>query len=200
MKKHINIATAAVGTLVFTALTGSLQALPSSIDGTISFAGTVTIDTSSLATATKFTSFQQVVVGAPSSLFGDYAGTSGATVTVTPFTWNPPGASVPLNPLWTFMSGGDTYSFNLSSLHVDFASAGALDLSGSGTAFITGPGTDKLPTTGQWSLTAQTFGVSTFTFSSTTTAGAPVRDGGTTAVLLGSCCLGFAFFRRRLAA
>ena len=72
---------------------------------------------------------------------------------------------------------------------------------GSGTALITGPGTDKLPTTGQSrKLTAQTFGVSTFTFSSTTTAAVPVHDGGTTAVLLGAGCLGFGLFRRRLAA
>ena len=42
MKRHISITTA-VSTLVFTAFTGSLQALPSSIDGTISFSGTVGI-------------------------------------------------------------------------------------------------------------------------------------------------------------
>jgi hypothetical protein len=161
-----------VSTLLLTALTGSLQASLTTIDGTISFSGTATTDTSSLLTSTKFTRFQDVVVGSPAALSGDYVSTSGASVTVTPFTWNPPGASTPINPLWTLNSGGDTYSFNLSSLHQDFASPTAMVLSGMGTAFITGPGADKLPTTGLWSLTTQTFGESTFTFSSSSTVSA----------------------------
>ena len=160
----------AANALIFAAFTGSLQASLTPINGTISFSGTATADGSSLLTATKFTSFQDIVVGSPSSLFGDYLGTSGAAVTMTPFTWNPPGTSTPINPLWIFSSGGDTYSFNLSSLHQDFASPTDLVLSGVGTAFITGPGTEKEATTGLWSFTAQTFGQSTFTFSSSTTA------------------------------
>lgn len=140
------------------------------IDGTISFAGTATADNNSLMTATKFTSFTDVTVGAASSLFGAYSGTAGASVTVTPFTWNPPNASTPINPLWTFTSGGITYSFDVLSLVEDYATPTDLVLSGMGTATISGGGTDYEATTGEWSLTAQTFGDSAFTFSDTTTA------------------------------
>jgi hypothetical protein len=163
------IQTIAVSTVLFTALTGSLQASLTSIDGTISFSGTATADTGNFLTATKFTLFQDVVVGASTSLFGDYLGASGAVVTVTPFTWNPPNASTPINPLWTFNSGGLTYSFDLSSLHEDYASTKVLVLSGIGTSLITG----KLATAGEWSLTTQTDGESTFTFSSTTGSSVP---------------------------
>jgi len=200
MKSKLPLAVAA-SALVLAAFTGSLQAVPIAIDGTISFSGTATTDTTSLLTSTKFTAFQDVTVGAPSALYGAYLGTSGASVTMTPFTWNPPGASTPINPLWTFVSGGNTYSFNLSMLHQDFVSPLSMILSGSGTAFITGPGSEYLPTTGLWSLTTQTFGQANFTFSSTTkTQANSVADGGSTVFLLGTCLLGFAFVQRRLVA
>ena len=116
--------------------------------------------------------------------------------------WNPAGASTPLNPLWSFVSAGKTYSFNLISLHQDFVSSTALVLSGLGTAFITGGGSEKIATTGLWNFTGQTLGVSSFTFSSSADVNAPVTsvpDGGSTAMLLGSGLVGFAWFRRKLA-
>jgi len=122
---------------------------------------------------------------------------------MTPFTWNPAGASTPINPLWSFISSGITYSFNLSSLHMDFVSPTALVLSGLGTAFITGPGTDKLATTGLWNFTGQTLGVSSFTFSSSADVTPPVNrvpDGGTTALLLGCGVLGLGLLKRKVSA
>jgi hypothetical protein len=178
---------------------GGVAAQATTITGTVSFSGTATMNTASFLTATKFVSFQDVFVGAPSSLFGDYTTTSGAAVTMTPFTWNPVGASTPLSPLWTFLSGGKTYSFDLSVLHEDFASSTGLLLSGLGTAHITG----ETDTSGLWNFSSQTFGESTFTFSSTTQVPPPspsssVSDGGSTAMLLGAAFCGLALVQKKL--
>jgi hypothetical protein len=175
----------------------SVPAVPTSISGSISFSGTSTMDTTSFVTATRFTSFQDVFVGAASSVSGDYVGTSGAAVTLTPFIWDPPTASTPLNPLWTFESGGNTYSFDLGVLHKDLASPTGLLLSGLGTARITGPGLEKVETAGLWNFSAQTQGLATFTFSSTTTVPASVPDGGGSVVLLGASMLGLGLMRRK---
>ena len=192
----------AVHGLLFTTLTGSLYAIPTSINGNMSFSGSATTDSSSLLSATKFLSFQELSVGSPSTVSGDYAGTSGATVTMTPFTWNPAGASTPINPLWSFISSGITYSFDLSSLHMDFVSPTVLVLSGLGTAHITGPGTDKLATPGMWNFTGQTLGVSSFTFSSSADVAAKqnVPDGGTTVALLGCGMLGLSLLKLKVSA
>jgi hypothetical protein len=185
--------------LALTGLAFSAQAIPSPIAGAISFSGTSSIDSTSFVTATRFTLFQDVFVGAPSALSGDYVGTTGAEVTMMPFTWEPPTASTPINPLWSFVSDGLTYSFNLSVLHEDFASPTGLLLSGLGTAYITGLGVEKLETSGLWSFSAQSLNLATFTFSSTTsvpTQGVP--DGGATVALLGGAFLGLGLIRRKL--
>ena len=184
--------------LAISGLALSAQAISTPISGNISFSGTTTIDSTSFVTATRFLSFQNVVVGAPSALSGNYVGTSGAAVTVTPFIWSPPTASTPLNPLWTFVSGGNTYSFDLSILHVDYASPTGLLLSGLGTALITGPGMEKLNTTGTWDFSSQTLGQTSFTFSSTTTVpSAAVPDGGSTVAMLGASLLGLSIMKRK---
>ncbi len=184
--------------LAISGLALSAQAISTPISGNISFSGTTTIDSTSFVTATRFLSFQNVVVGAPSALSGDYVGTSGAAVTVTPFIWSPPTASTPLNPLWTFVSGGNTYSFDLSILHVDYASPTGLLLSGLGTGLITGPGMEKLNTTGTWDFSSQTLGQTSFTFSSTTTVpSAAVPDGGSTVAMLGASLLGLSIMKRK---
>lgn len=153
---------------------------------------------SSFVTATAFTGFEDVTVGGPSSLSGAYAGTSGSVVTVTPFTWSPPTASTPINPLWTFAYDGDTYSFDLTVLHVDYTSPTDLLLSGLGTAIITGPGTAYLPTTGSWNFSSQSQGQTSFTYSSTTTVpGSSVPDGGSTVAMLGTAMIGLVILRRR---
>jgi hypothetical protein len=186
----------------------SVQAIPTPTSGTISFSGTASMDSSSFVTATKFTSFKSAFVGAPASLSGDYAGTAGAAVTVSPFTWDSPGAITPLIPVWKFVSGGLTYSFDLNSLHKDFASPDFLLLSGMGTAHITGLGSerlDKLDTFGLYNLRVQTLGVATFTFSSMAKATSisnqqskPVPDTGETFILLGGCVSGICLLQRRV--
>lgn len=177
----------------------SAPAIPTSISGDISMSGTVTIDGTGFNTATKFTAFQNVFVGGPAALSGDYAGTSGAAVTMTPYTWSPPTASTPISPLWSFTSAGKTYSFDLSVLHMDFSSPTGLLLSGLGTAHITGSGVEKLDTTGRWNLSAQTLGTATFTYSSSTSVSAGVPDGGSTVAMMGAALLGLGLLRRYLA-
>lgn len=185
--------------LAVTGLALNLHAVPTPISGDISFSGTSTIDSTSFVTATGFTSFQDIFVGAPSALSGDYVGSSGAAVTMASFIWAPPTASTPINPLWTFVSGGNTYSFDLSVMHVDYASPTGLLLSGLGTAHINGPGLEKLDTIGNWNFSAQTLGVASFTFSSTTAAAAQgVPDGGSSVAMLGAAFLGLGWIKRKL--
>ena len=178
------------------ALSAQANSIP--ITGNISLSGTVTMNGANFVTATAFTGFQSVTVGAPSALSGSYVGTSGSAVTVTPFTWSPPTASTPINPLWTFVYNGDTYSFDLTVLHEDYASPTGLLLSGLGTAFITGPGTDYLPTSGTWDFSSQSEGQTSFTFSST--AVVPVQsvpDSGSTVAMMGASLIGLGMIGRK---
>lgn len=84
------------------------------ITGEINMAGSVTLDSSWLGTANGVTGFGPVVVGVAPT--GDFAGTAGASVSWSTFSWTPP--STPVIPLWTFTSGPLTYSFDLLSLSV----------------------------------------------------------------------------------
>jgi hypothetical protein len=188
--------------LLLAGLTSSLLAIPSTIEGVISFSGSATTDTTSLSTSTRFLSFREVTVGTPATTSGDYLGTWGSEVTMTPFTWDPVGASIPINPLWTFVSGGNTYSFNLNTMNVDYNSPTALFLSGFGIASITGPGMEKLDTPGLWNFSGQTLGDSSFTFSSSNLVPTPSRvpDGGSTVAMLGLGLLGFGLLKRKIAA
>ncbi|MBC8000966.1 MAG: VPDSG-CTERM sorting domain-containing protein [Opitutaceae bacterium] len=198
MKTKVISPTIAMVLLALGGLTLSTQAIPTSISGDISFHGTATMNGLGFNTATAFTSFTEVTVGAASTATGDYAGTQDANVTMTPFSWSP--SSAPVLPLWTFVSGGKTYSFDLTTLHLDFASSTGLLLSGIGIAHISGGGSEKIDTEGYWDFSAQTLNSATFTFSSANKVPVPgtsVPDGGTTVALLGGSLFGLAFFKRK---
>jgi hypothetical protein len=101
---------------------------------------------------------------------GDYAGTFGETVTFTDFTFDPFSGTV--SPLWTFMSGGKTFSFDLESVALEDHGTNFLFLSGTGTLHMTG----KDDTPASWSFSADhaaTSGI--FTFSSN--SGVPGGEG-----------------------
>jgi hypothetical protein len=101
---------------------------------------------------------------------GDYAGTFGSQVTFTDFTFDPFGGSV--SPLWTFMSGGKTFSFDLESVAIEDRASNFLFLSGTGTLHIDG----KDDTAGTWSFSADHASNSgVFTFSSN--SGVPGGEG-----------------------
>jgi hypothetical protein len=142
--------------LVFAVL--SQQAVAGFVVGEISFNGSYTTDNPNLALATRFTSFNSVVVSTGPT--GDYAGLGGAAVTQNPFTIAPfPAGGVV--PLWS-IAGPSGASFDLLSLNIEFESPTALILRGLGTARLTG----KDPTPGTWTMSANTLGT-TFSFSST---------------------------------
>src|SRR5260370_35150664 len=89
------------------------QAVP--ITGGIYLAGTYVTNNGNLNTATSFSSFPFVVIpGVSGSYTGVGTGSRGPSVTLNGFTFNPFSASV--TPLWTFMSAGSTYSFDLTVL------------------------------------------------------------------------------------
>jgi hypothetical protein len=160
-----------------------------SISGEISMSGGATANNTDLTAATAISSFGVVTV-TPGSTAGAYAGTDGSLVTYTPFTFTP--FSGPISPLWTFTSGGVTYSFDLLSVSKDpGATANSLTLHGSGMARISGGVYEDTP--GEWVFTINR-GTSLFSFSSSTA----VPDGGATAMLVGLGLLGMGCMRRKL--
>ena len=166
------------------------QAVP--ITGGISLAGNYVTNTGNLNTATAFTSFPTVLV---MSVSGSYSGVgtglSSPSVTMSGFTFNPFGP--PVIPLWTFMSAGSTYSFDLSVLTQRLQPGdNSLMLKGTGTLHITG----FTDTPGTWIFTANQAS-DTFSFSSSNGA---VPDSGSAVALLGIALAGIEGVRRALRA
>src|SRR6266404_5767882 len=165
------------------------QAVP--ITGGISLAGNYVTNNGNLNTATAFTSFPFVFV---TSVSGSYAGVpTGTSVTMNGFSFNPFSSSV--TPLWTFMSAGSTYSFDLTLLSSRLQPGdNTLTLKGTGTLHIT----NFTDTAGTWVFTANQLS-DTFSFSSSNGAvGAP--DSGSAVALLGIALAGIEGVRRALRA
>jgi len=195
MKKKLLIAVIAVGMSVATHA--------AQITGGISLAGgPITTDTGDLATATKITGFGIVTTTTASGSYGvgsPYgAVTPGTSVgTTTGFTFNPalPG---PVNDVWSFVFGGHTYSFDLSSIQsveqgTDMNGLEFLTVHGTGVLGISGG--LFADTTGFYILTANG-AASTFSFSSSNNALVP--DGGMTVAMLGIALTGLGFIRRKV--
>jgi len=166
------------------------QAVP--IVGGISLAGGYTTNTGNVNTATAFTSFPSVFV---TSVSGSYTGVgtglSSPVVTMNPFSFNP--FSAPVTPLWTFVSAGSTYSFDLTLLSsILQPNDNTLTLKGTGTLHIT----NFTDTAGTWVFTANQAG-DTFSFSSSNAA---VPDSGSAVALLGIALAGIEGVRRALRA
>ncbi|HMC26198.1 MAG TPA: VPDSG-CTERM sorting domain-containing protein [Verrucomicrobiae bacterium] len=152
----------------------ALSAQANQINGDIDFAGQVTYDTTSLATATMVTQWHMAVV---SGSTGDFSGLTGSNVAfVTPYVFNPPTAYA---TLWSV--GG--FTFELDSSAIQHQDGFLLFILGSG--FVSGPGFDKTP--GLWSFSSNHSNGKTatsFNFSANTTA-VPTPDSGSTVALLG---------------
>jgi len=168
------------------------QAVP--IVGGISLAGGYTTNTGNVNTATAFTGFPMVfVISVSGSYSGIGTGMSSPSVTMNGFTFNP--FSSAITPLWTFMSGGNTYSFDLTALTSRQQTGNdTLSLFGTGTLHITG----FTDTPGNWNFTANQAG-DTFSFSSSNSA-AGVPDSGSAVALLGIALAGIEGVRRALRA
>ncbi len=192
MTKYITTAVAA-GALAF----GVAQTPAANfINGNIQFTGSGTASVSAGITTVTPSSPMTVVADT-----GDYAGTGGSSVTVSPFQFNAGGNLVaPVTPEWTFTLAGITYSFNLQALtsaKINSGSPSSIAVSGVGTATMTG----KDATAASWSFSGT--GTSGFTFDiasmQTSALGRDtVPDGGATAMLLGLATVGFAVARRKL--
>src|ERR1700674_4886546 len=105
------LAVLAAGEISCVLFSEQAQAMP--ITGGISMAGGATFDTGDINTAEAFASFYSVITTVGT---GSYATVPIATpVTMNPFSFDPfPGGGV--IPLWSFVAGGLTYSFDLTSL------------------------------------------------------------------------------------
>ena len=172
------------------------QAQATPISGEIDMSGTAVLDSQFLGSATKMTSASGVTVGGVPT--GSFAGTFGDSVTWNSFGWNPFFTGT---PTWTFTDAGTgwTYSFLLSGITVEEQNNHFLNLEGSGTLSIVGPGSPYSPTQGEWSFTISNPGGGghsnfSFTFANSQTAVAP--DGGSAVALLGIALAGIGGARR----
>ncbi len=146
------------------------RALPvmaaTSISGQIEFIGGASLN-GPLDTATAFTGFfGPGGTGGPQVLFGS-TGTyssvaAGTEVSFSLFTFNPAPSTTPWN-LWSFSSGGTTFSFDVTSLTIAAQNPYFLDLQGTGIAHATG----FADTMGTWTIT-DTGATPTFTFGALT--------------------------------
>jgi len=159
------------------------QAQAAQINGAITFAGGVTLDTDSVNTATEVTSWVDATVQSGS---GSFAGLDNMAVAFTP-TWffN----SGPIVAFWSV--GGFTFDLIASSVFQRFGD-GFLLVTGTGT--ITGNGLE--PSFGTWFFSVQDDPANdVFSWSGGTEA---IPDGGATVALLGLSLAGIEGIRRKL--
>ena len=166
--------------LVAVGLTATSFANP--INGNITFKGGVTLDSTTVTTATTVLSWNDAQV---QNADGDFA------------TFTSSGRSVAFNAPWSFNSGAlsnfwsvDGFTFDLISSSVVYQNHGFIFVDGSGT--VSGHDFDSY--VGTWSFTTQdrsSGGIFSFSGSSS------VPDSGTTALLLGTALVGMSVIARR---
>lgn len=178
------------GVILFAMVAGVVVHGQVYINGSIDFFGGATMN-GSLNTATAFTSFLGPFGGQPGVLpgaTGDYASIPNySPVTFSTFSFNPPDSNF---QLWSLSVGSTTYTFDASTVQVDLQNSSFLNLSGTGTALITG----FLPTSGNWTITDTGGGSAMFTFgASTTVAGVP--EPSVFVLVLSFAVMGWGFIR-----
>lgn len=148
---------AAIGAI---ALIAPLSVMAAPITGGIGFGGLFTpIGGTDQSDATGIDISFSVVTAAS----GDFLPAQGQNATYNHIDFSP--ANTPIASLWSVDAGAITYSFDLSSLTLDFVTATQINLSGAGTILATGY--DDTP--GLWTFTGQRGSV-LFTFSGITIA------------------------------
>ena len=181
----------------FVAFSATVQAIP--ITGSINFQGGTATLNGPVTSATAITAFG----GAPTvnnnlgvQPTGSFAGTGNTAVTflATGFQFSP---SLIPNPvaLWSFVFGGNTYSFSLTSVISSVGVGPTLNLAGSGILSISGGTYQSTP--GTWTFSTTGTGPATYGFVAGNTA---IPDGGMTVVLLGVALSGMCLFRKKMMA
>ena len=166
------------------AITGDILFMGSATASGASGAGTTTI---------SFTNPWQVVAATG----GYLAVTFGTPATFNGFSFTGDGTgatlTAPVTPQWSFVFGGNTYTFDLLALTSGHVQSGSMAFTGTGTAFVNGG--DASPA--NWSLEgSNSSGGFTFTLSSSTTGTIGVPDGGSAVALLGIALAGIEGARR----
>lgn len=168
----------------------SASATATPVNGTVFFEGSFEVNARVFGAATRFNSFSGVTVTAGNGLYADVP--VGTPVSMVGFSYL---SFAPVDNQWEFSFDGNTYSFDLNSVHIDSQSRAVLVLSGTGIAHITGSD----PTPGTWTLTANG-NTETFTAEFDPPYGVivvGVPDGGaTTFGLLGLASLSLGLLRR----
>ena len=161
------------------------------ITGSIGFGAMgVTIVGANLASASSFTVSDPFIT----TETGAYSGVPlTTTIAFTGFTFNPPVASV--TPLWMFVAGGLTYSFDATTDSSFFDSAlDQWDIGGAGMAMVTG----FTATPGTWNVNLSQSGASiVFDSTAAVTPVTTTPDGGSTLLLLGGGFVALAGFARK---
>ncbi|HUA38492.1 MAG TPA: hypothetical protein VMA35_08895 [Candidatus Sulfopaludibacter sp.] len=178
------------GATLFAMVTGMAVHGQIYFNGSINFFGGATLN-GSLDTATAFTSFTGPFSGDPGVLpgaTGDFASIPAySPVTFSTFSFNPPASNF---QLWTLTVGATTYTFDASSVQVDLQNSSFLNLSGTGTAIVTG----YFDTPGNWTITDTGGSSATFTFGASTTVG-QVPEPSVLAMGLSLAAMGWVFVR-----
>jgi hypothetical protein len=178
------------------ALMQTVQATP--ITGNIGFSGSAVLNTGSISTASKVTTWLPTVVNSDSGTF-----TTGASPAIVLNT-----TTVTLAAPWTFNSGALPSFWTVAGFTFNLLSSTALPLSfdPSGNAYlsvylvgtVTGNGFDATAFTGSFQVSDPSAnGLTTFT---TRLSFNSVPDGGTTVILLGAALSGLALIKRKLVA
>ena len=187
--KYITIPTACAAAMLAVTLASPL-AKANMITGSVGFGALgVSINTSTLATASTFSLTSPFVT----TESGSYAVPEFTSVAFTGFSFNQAVSSV--TPLWTFTVGGITYSFDATSVSSLYdATHRQWDISGSGIAMITG--FDATP--GSWTVNLSQTGAA-LVFDASEASNVPlVPDSGSSVALLGGALLGLSFVARKL--
>lgn len=179
--------TAVLATAALMMLTASAWATP--ITGTISFIGSghTTPNAAAIINATGLFFGDSQVAGTNTGTYSAIA--VGTPVAFTDFTFNP-SSGLPMESFWTLTSLGNTYSFDLNAINIDYQSQYFLNLLGEGVLHATGYD----PTPGYWFYSSQD-GATAFSAESST---APVPEPGTVALLGAGLFVLAVYGKRRL--
>jgi hypothetical protein len=160
MKKTIAILAASI------ALAASMTTTQAAfVNGNIGFTGLANLNTSSANTATAVTSWSSTAVLGRS---GDFLVIPNGTSATFAAPWNFNSGAVA--NFWTVTSGGQTFTFNLTSSAIVSQGGGSVTVNGTG--FVSGSGTTVYQATlMNWSFTSQDPNTGQgFTFSASTSA------------------------------